>query len=107
MVKIYGTHLTKNFTLGEYQRDCPDEVCMLNDKSLLHAHLLQHLRDYLGKPIYVSSWFRTVPYNKKIGGVPDSNHLTGCATDIYFSRLRYSSFIGNCTKPGRNVYRFA
>lgn len=93
MLKLIGKQLTKNFTFGEYQTDCSDEVCFLTDKALLHAHLLQHLRDYLDRPVFVSSWYRTKSYNSKIGGVPDSNHLTGCATDIYFSRLRYSSFI--------------
>lgn len=93
MLKLSGDNLTKNFSYGEFTVDCSNETCKLSYKAMLHAHLLQHLRDYLNKPVYVSSWYRTKKYNSKIGGVPDSNHLTGCATDIYFSSLNQRSFI--------------
>ena len=34
------------------------------------------------KPIIINSGYRSPQLNKKIGGVPGSNHLTGCAVDI-------------------------
>ena len=34
------------------------------------------------KPIVINSGYRSPQLNKKIGGVPTSNHLTGCAVDI-------------------------
>ena len=34
------------------------------------------------KPILINSGYRSPQFNKKIGGVPTSNHLTGCAVDI-------------------------
>ena len=33
-------------------------------------------------PIVINSGFRSAPVNKAVGGVPTSNHLTGCAADI-------------------------
>ncbi len=39
-------------------------------------------RDDKEKPIIINSGFRSPQLNKKIGGVPTSNHLTGCAVDI-------------------------
>ena len=33
-------------------------------------------------PIIINSAFRSTSVNKAVGGVPTSNHLTGCAADI-------------------------
>ncbi|MBR6853431.1 MAG: hypothetical protein IKM78_05975 [Prevotella sp.] len=35
-----------------------------------------------GTPIIINSGYRSPQLNKRIGGVPTSNHLTGCAVDI-------------------------
>ena len=43
---------------------------------------LEVLRKRNGKPIIINSGYRSPQLNKKIGGVPTSNHLTGCAADI-------------------------
>ena len=34
------------------------------------------------EPIIITSGYRSVELNKKVGGSPTSNHLTGCAVDI-------------------------
>ena len=34
------------------------------------------------QPIIINSGYRSPQLNKKIGGQPNSNHLTGCAVDI-------------------------
>ena len=34
------------------------------------------------KPIVINSGYRSEAVNKAVGGVPNSNHLTGCAADI-------------------------
>ena len=33
-------------------------------------------------PIIITSGYRSAELNKKVGGSPTSNHLTGCAVDI-------------------------
>ena len=43
---------------------------------------LEVLRERYNKPIRINSGYRSPQLNKKIGGVPTSNHLTGCAVDI-------------------------
>ena len=35
-----------------------------------------------GVPIIINSGYRSPQLNRKIGGAPNSNHLTGCAVDI-------------------------
>lgn len=48
----------------------------------LVAHILDPLREKLGKPILVSSGFRSVPVNAAVGGVASSQHCSGQAADI-------------------------
>ena len=38
-------------------------------------------------PIVVNSGYRSAAVNRAVGGVPTSNHLTGCAADIRVSGL--------------------
>lgn len=55
-----------------------------NNATALAYYLLEPLRDKLDYPITVTSWYRTPAYNKRVGGVKNSLHLTGQAVDIYF-----------------------
>ena len=48
-------------------------------------------------PIIINSGFRSPEVNKAVGGVPSSNHLTGCAVDIRCigmeQALRYAAIL--------------
>ena len=46
--------------------------------------ILQKIRDHFGKPVHITSGFRTAAYNKTISGSAKySQHLYGKAADIY------------------------
>lgn len=49
--------------------------------------LLDPIREKLGKPIKISSGFRSTDVNRVVGGVPDSLHCLGSAADIYCDGL--------------------
>lgn len=53
-----------------------------NNLRALVDSLLDPLRERFGKPIIVGSGFRNVQVNKLVGGVVNSQHLTGCAADL-------------------------
>jgi len=75
--------ITTNFTLEEF--NCKDGSTMPNDVMINIIKLaknLQVLRDAIGKTIIINSAYRSPDYNKKIGGVKDSQHLKGNASDI-------------------------
>ena len=81
--KLWSMKLTKNFNSSEF--DCNDGSVMpkevlLNIQKL--ANQLQVLRDCLGVTITVNSGYRSPSYNKKIGGVSNSQHVIGKAADI-------------------------
>jgi len=76
-----ASNITPNFTYKEVACNNNDEL-YLDAKVWAHAKHMQELRDYLGVPIKVNSWFRTVEYNKAVKGHVNSKHLKGIATDI-------------------------
>ena len=43
---------------------------------------LEALRERIGRPLHVNSWFRTVEHNARIGGARDSQHVRGLAADV-------------------------
>lgn len=44
--------------------------------------VLQPLRNALGKPITITSGYRTPAYNRRVGGARNSQHMKGLAADI-------------------------
>lgn len=59
----------------------PTEEVRKNLTALV-GNVLDPLRDWYGKPIYVNSGYRCPALNKAVGGVANSQHLTGQAADI-------------------------
>ena len=75
--------LTNNFNLSEFKcHDGTDVPEQLLQNVMELAKNLQVLRNHFGKPIHINSAYRTVDYNKKIGGATKSQHLIGKAADI-------------------------
>ena len=85
MPYITDGRITKNFTLAEMtNKQAADTVkLMLTPEAVEHAQMMQELRDCYGKPLNVSSWYRTKKFNKeRASGASNSAHLDGRATDI-------------------------
>ena len=59
----------------------PSEVQVLSMK-LLAEKIFEPLRKWVGGPIKVNSFFRSVTLNEAIGGVASSQHCKGQAIDI-------------------------
>ncbi len=81
----------KHFTIAELcKSDTADKYGIDNRCKKEHVakltalvdNVLDPLREAYGKPIHVNSGFRSPALNKKIGGVPTSDHLRGMAADI-------------------------
>ena len=80
--------LSEHFTLGEFTKsgshpevyNIPSHEAIANLANL--SKWLEVLRERAGTPIVINSGYRSPQLNRKIGGAPNSNHLTGCAVDI-------------------------
>lgn len=84
--KTNELNLSPHITLGEVTKskhveiyNVPNHEAIENLKRV--CVWLEVLRARCG-PIIINSGYRSKELNKKVGGSPTSNHLTGCAVDI-------------------------
>ena len=71
--------VSTNFKVGEFAcADGSDPVFISPEL----VSVLQNIRTHFGKPVTITSAYRTPAHNKKVGGVSDSQHLYGAAADI-------------------------
>lgn len=82
-----NANLSEHFQLGEFTESKHPEVYNVPSHTAI-ANLtrlcewLEVLRERAGCPIIINSGYRSPQLNKRVGGEPTSNHLTGCAADI-------------------------
>ena len=84
MAYITDGRIVPNFSLKEMTNTvAKDEIkLVLSPLVVEHAQMMQELRDWYGKPLEVSSWYRTPRFNRLVAGASNSAHLDGLATDI-------------------------
>ena len=113
--------LSEHFTLGEM---CKTSAKTADGNIPSHVHIenlkrlcgwLEMLRDEWNKrygegddPVVINSGYRSEAVNKAVGGVKDSNHLTGCAADIRVAgmeqALRYAVILLDIADEGREAF---
>ena len=85
------TNITMHFTIEELYASKTAKDKGINNKPsvremvnlvYLCAYVLEPLRKAMGEPIKIGSGFRCQQLNKAVGGVANSQHLTGQAADL-------------------------
>jgi len=83
--------LSKNFTLGELTKsqtatrhsiDNTPSLTTIDNLQLLVDNVLQPVRLHFGRPVTISSGYRSPKLNTAIGGSATSDHTKGQAADI-------------------------
>jgi hypothetical protein len=84
------TQLTPHFSLEELVRSSTADRYRLDNTPTIDvlrclqvtAELLEKVRLQLGRPVIVTSGYRSLAVNRAVGGVKTSDHTTGQAADI-------------------------
>ena len=80
--------LTKNFSKYEFDsKDGSEMPIEVIENIKILAENLQALRNELKQPIKINSGYRSPEHNAKIGGVKNSQHVKGKASDIFVNGM--------------------
>ena len=111
--KLDCAHLSPHFVLGEFTRSKYPEVYNIPSHEAIAnlANLctwLEVLREKASQPMIINSGYRSPQLNRKVGGAPTSNHLTGCAVDIRTNGMEqaicYAAILINYAKESQQDY---
>jgi uncharacterized protein YcbK (DUF882 family) len=69
----------QHFKVREFACQDGSQVVFVDDYLV---SILDILRNQVGKPVYITSGYRTPARNKKVGGAKYSYHMRGMAADI-------------------------
>ena len=98
--ELNGLRLSPHFTLGELLRNLCEN--WLEDLRYSYNTL------YHKGGIIINSGYRSPEVNKRVGGAPTSNHLTGCAVDIHVTgfeqAIRYASILLDISEGTQQDY---
>ena len=75
--------LSSSFRVQEF--GCKGSDIVLLDEELVV--LLQCIREHFGKPVHITSGYRTAAHNAAVGGSKSSQHLLGRAADFWVEDL--------------------
>jgi peptidoglycan hydrolase-like protein with peptidoglycan-binding domain len=84
LVRDGNTYVSSSFQVREFRsRDGADTVLICPE---LVANL-QRIRDHFGRPVNITSAYRTESHNQRQGGASSSRHVTGQAADFWISGI--------------------
>jgi hypothetical protein len=70
-----------DYAIRKQINNIPDDGQLVAMKNVA-TNVFDKVREHFGKPIGISSFFRSKEINKAIGGSINSDHCNGCAIDI-------------------------
>ena len=79
MTRDSTRQLSPGFRVREFVCKGSD-VVLIDDELVV---LLQCIREHFGKPVHITSGYRTAEHNAAVGGSKSSQHLLGRAADFY------------------------
>jgi hypothetical protein len=101
--------LGKHFTLAEFTAsqtaarrgisNAPDDAAIAWLRQLVQR-ILDPLREHLGRPVVISSGYRSPALNKAIGGSTTSQHCLGQAADITVPGMTVPDLVATIRKLG-------
>ena len=94
------TELVKSDTAKQNGINNTPDINSLDNLLELVFFVLQPLRDKLGKPMIITSGFRSKKVNELVGGVSNSQHLYGQACDFVVNGMTPAQVVEFIKKSG-------
>ena len=87
--ELYYSNVAERKGLKNRPKTKEEEKKVIETLRALCIEVLQPLRDCLGKPVVISSGYRSEEVNRMVGGVKGSQHLRGEAADIHVENTEH------------------
>ena len=100
MLNFTISELIKSDTAEEQGINNTPDINSLDNLLELIFYVLQPLREKLGKPMVITSGFRSVKVNELVGGVDNSQHLYGQAADFVVNGMTPKQVVEFVKKSG-------
>ena len=100
MLNFTISELVKSDTAEKHGLNNTPDINSLDNLLELIFYVLQPLREKLGKPIIITSGFRSVKVNNLVGGVANSEHLYGQAADFVVNGMTPKQVVEFVKKSG-------
>lgn len=89
-----GEKISKNFTMGEaiHSNYAESRNIRNNPSSGIRRNIrytarrMEEVRKILGRPLQITSWYRSPKLNRAVGGSHNSSHSKGLAVDILLKK---------------------
>ena len=100
MLNFTITELVKSDTAERQGINNTPDINSLDNLLELIFYVLQPLRNKLGKPMVITSGFRSAKVNQLVGGVSNSQHLYGQAADFVVNGMTPAQVVEFIKKSG-------
>ena len=100
MLNFTITELVKSDTAEKAGINNTPDINSLDNLLELIFYVLQPIRDKLGKPMIITSGFRSKKVNELVGGVSNSQHLYGQAADFVVNGMTPEQVVEFVKKSG-------
>lgn len=89
--------LSEHFDVSEFvpagTKTVPGDI--LGNMVVLAVAILEPLREHFGVPVHIHDCWRPAAKNAAVGGVQNSDHLTGSAVDFHVAETPYATWEEN------------
>lgn len=92
LIKDGNEELSEHFRVREFKCTGTDDIIINKDL----VYYLEVIRHHFGKPIYITSAYRTPECNVAVNGSKNSQHLYGNAVDFYIKDIDTTTLYQYC-----------